>query len=49
MNLGREAHFYPAEGRVVTLLCGPPGMIENAAVPSLQEMGFEEGKTMFGY
>ena len=48
-NLGREEHFYAAEGRVVALLCGPPAMIEKAAVPGLKEMGFEEGKTMFGY
>lgn len=48
-NLCREEHFYPAEGRVATLLCGPPGMIEKAAVPGLKDMGFEEGKTVFGY
>ncbi|TFY58429.1 hypothetical protein EVJ58_g6427 [Rhodofomes roseus] len=44
-----EQHFYPAEDGVVTLLCGPPAMIEKAALPGLQEMGFEDGKTVFGY
>lgn len=29
--------------------CGPPGLIAKSAVPNLKEMGFEEGKTMFGF
>lgn len=45
-----KEHLYQPEGDSVgTLLCGPPGLIEKAAIPALKEMGFEDGKTMFGY
>ncbi|OJT14471.1 NADH-cytochrome b5 reductase 2 [Trametes pubescens] len=44
-----EEHFYPAAANVAAFLCGPPGLIEKAAIPGLEEMGFEEGKTIFGY
>lgn len=48
-NMMRE-HLYEPDGKSVgTLLCGPPGLIEKAAIPALKEMGFEDGKTMFGY
>ena len=33
----------------VLFRCGPPGLIAHGAVPGLKEMGFEEGKTMFGF
>lgn len=49
-NLCRQQHFYPAEDSdTATFLCGPPGLIEKAAVPALKELGFEEGKTIFGF
>ncbi|PCH32962.1 hypothetical protein WOLCODRAFT_147072 [Wolfiporia cocos MD-104 SS10] len=45
-----EEHFYAAhDGDAATFLCGPPGMIQKAAVPALKEMGFEPGKTLFGF
>ena len=37
----RKKRFYPAEDGVVTLLCGPGGLIEKAAIPGLEEMGFK--------
>lgn len=48
-KLDREKHFYPAADNVAAFLCGPPGLIEKAAIPGLEEMGFEDGKTIFGY
>ena len=45
----REHFFMPNEGRVATFLCGPPGLIKHGALPALQKMGFEEGKTCFGF
>ncbi|KAI0630568.1 hypothetical protein C8Q77DRAFT_1133937 [Trametes polyzona] len=44
-----EEHFYPAGDRVGAFLCGPPGLIDKAALPGLKEMGFVEGETVFGY
>ncbi|KAI0325977.1 hypothetical protein GY45DRAFT_1374345 [Cubamyces sp. BRFM 1775] len=44
-----EEHFYPADENVAAFLCGPPGLIEKAALPGLEEMGFEDGKTVFGF
>ncbi|KAH9947338.1 hypothetical protein B0H21DRAFT_739121 [Amylocystis lapponica] len=45
-----EEHFYAAHDRnTATFLCGPPGLIEKAAVPALKEMGFKEGKSLFGF
>ena len=46
----RREHFYsPEEGDVVTLLCGPPGLIEKGAIPGLESIGFEKGKNIFGF
>ncbi|EIN07313.1 hypothetical protein PUNSTDRAFT_121467 [Punctularia strigosozonata HHB-11173 SS5] len=42
-------HFFPAGDDVVTLLCGPPGLIEHAAVPGLKKLGFKDGETLFGF
>jgi len=45
-----EEHLYPAsDDGTATFLCGPPGLIEKAAVPALKKMGFEEGKSLFGF
>ncbi|GJE93762.1 molybdopterin binding oxidoreductase [Phanerochaete sordida] len=44
-----QRQFYPPGEGVVTLLCGPGGLIEKAAVPGLEEMGFEKGVDVFGY
>ena len=45
----REEHFFPADDGVVTLLCGPPGLIEHAALPGLESMGFVKGENVFGF
>ncbi|CDO69334.1 hypothetical protein BN946_scf184746.g15 [Trametes cinnabarina] len=44
-----EEHFYPADEGVAAFLCGPPGLIEKAAMPGLEEMGFKDGRTVFGF
>ncbi|KAI0659447.1 hypothetical protein C8Q70DRAFT_1053815 [Cubamyces menziesii] len=44
-----EEHFYPVDENAAAFLCGPPGLIEKAALPGLEEMGFEDGKTVFGF
>ena len=45
----RSEHFYPAGDGVGTFLCGPPGLIEKAALPGLEELGFKDGESVFGY
>lgn len=46
----RRDNFYaPDDGAVVTLLCGPPGLIEKGAIPGLEKIGFEQGKNIFGF
>ncbi|RPD65482.1 hypothetical protein L227DRAFT_540273 [Lentinus tigrinus ALCF2SS1-6] len=42
-------HFYPSGPGVGTFLCGPVGLIEDAAVPVLQELGFEDGRSIFAF
>ncbi|KAF2999125.1 hypothetical protein E8E14_004143 [Neopestalotiopsis sp. 37M] len=44
----KQACFEPGE-KVVSLLCGPPAMIQKAAVPALVDWGFEEDKNLFGF
>lgn len=44
----KQACFEPGE-KVVSLLCGPPTMIQKAAVPALVDWGFEEDKNLFGF
>ncbi|KAI0358058.1 hypothetical protein OH77DRAFT_1502602 [Trametes cingulata] len=44
-----EEHFYPAGDNVAAFLCGPPGLIDKAALPGLEKMGFRDGETVFGY
>jgi len=41
--------FGPEGGKSVALLCGPPAMIQKAALPALSDWGYEEGKNMFGF
>lgn len=45
----REEHLYPAADDTVALVCGPPSLIERAAVPGLKKLGFVEGKNLFGW
>ncbi|KFX88645.1 hypothetical protein V490_07496 [Pseudogymnoascus sp. VKM F-3557] len=44
----REHTFAPEDGSVV-LLCGPPAMIQKAALPALKDWGYEEEKNCFGF
>ncbi|KIP03550.1 hypothetical protein PHLGIDRAFT_496512 [Phlebiopsis gigantea 11061_1 CR5-6] len=44
-----KKQFYPPDDNVLTLLCGPGGLIEKAAIPGLEEIGFKKGKNIFGY
>jgi nitrate reductase (NAD(P)H) len=40
--------FEPGE-RTGVFLCGPPGMIQKAALPALKEWGFKEDENVFGF
>nr|OQO24577.1 hypothetical protein B0A51_09734 [Rachicladosporium sp. CCFEE 5018] len=44
----RDKLFAPEEGSVV-FLCGPPAMIQKAALPALRDWGYEEDKNVFGF
>ncbi|KAL8737783.1 MAG: hypothetical protein Q9181_001346 [Wetmoreana brouardii] len=44
----RENLFQPGKGSVV-FLCGPPTMIQKAALPALTEWGYEEEENCFGF
>ncbi|KAI0340404.1 hypothetical protein BDW22DRAFT_1334308 [Trametopsis cervina] len=50
-ELMREHLYAPSDDGedVVTLLCGPPGLIEKGALPALGKIGFEQGKNVFGF
>jgi nitrate reductase (NAD(P)H) len=46
----RDHFFLPdKDGKTATFLCGPPGLIKYGALPALKKIGFEEGKTCFGF
>jgi len=40
--------FEPKEGAAV-FLCGPPAMIQKAALPALKDWGYEEDVNCFGF
>lgn len=44
----KEALFEPGKQTGV-FLCGPPAMIQKAAMPALKDWGFEEDKNIFGF
>jgi nitrate reductase (NAD(P)H) len=44
----RRHIFEPAKKNAV-LLCGPPMMIQKAALPALRDWGYEEDKNLFGF
>lgn len=44
-----KKYAFPASDKNVALLCGPPGLIQKAALPSLKRLGYEEDKNMFGF
>jgi nitrate reductase (NAD(P)H) len=46
----RENMFAPDGGKEsVVFLCGPPGMIQKAALPALKDWGYEEERDCFGF
>lgn len=46
----REHAFAPDGGKEsVVFLCGPPGMIQKAALPALKNWGYEEETDCFGF
>jgi nitrate reductase (NAD(P)H) len=44
----RKYGFEPDE-KSVAFLCGPPGMVQKAALPALKEWGYEEETNCFGF
>ncbi|KAF2020451.1 hypothetical protein BU24DRAFT_382381 [Aaosphaeria arxii CBS 175.79] len=47
-DIVKESLFAPGEGAGV-FLCGPPAMIQKAALPALRDWGYEEDKNVFGF
>ncbi|KAF2827904.1 hypothetical protein CC86DRAFT_465721 [Ophiobolus disseminans] len=47
-DLLKDCLFEPAEGTGV-FLCGPPGMVQKAALPALRDWGFRDGGNVFGF
>jgi len=44
----KKSLFEPSKDNVV-FLCGPPGMIQKAALPALRDWGYVEDDNMFGF
>ncbi|KAL4917811.1 hypothetical protein BDW62DRAFT_217822 [Aspergillus aurantiobrunneus] len=44
----KQYAFEPGE-KSVALLCGPPTMIQKAALPALRDWGYDEDKNLFGF
>jgi nitrate reductase (NAD(P)H) len=44
----KEALFEPGE-KTGVFLCGPPAMIQKAALPALKDWGFKEDESVFGF
>ena len=42
-------HFYPHGPGVATFMCGPVGLLEDAALPALVGLGFEDGRSIFSF
>lgn len=47
-GLIKETLFEPGE-KTGVFLCGPPGMIQKAALPALRDWGFKEDENVFGF
>lgn len=44
-----EGCMFPPRGdENLVLMCGPPAMIQKAAIPAFSDWGYEQGKNMFG-
>jgi nitrate reductase (NAD(P)H) len=48
VDLIKTSLFEPGE-RTGVFLCGPPGMIQKAALPALKDWGFKEDEDVFGF
>ena len=48
-ELIKSVLFDPKEEGSVVFLCGPPGMIQKAALPALKDWGYEEDVNCFGF
>ncbi|KAL2193938.1 hypothetical protein P885DRAFT_44141 [Corynascus similis CBS 632.67] len=44
-----EKVLFPPEEGTVVFMCGPPGMIQKAALPALKDWGYVEDQNMFGF
>ena len=44
-----QEYAFGPDGDSVALLCGPPTMIQKAVLPALKEIGYKEGKNLFGF
>lgn len=47
-DIVKEKLFPPKGKENLVLLCGPPGMIQKAAVPALEHWGYVQGENVFG-
>ncbi|KAK5109055.1 hypothetical protein LTR62_007603 [Meristemomyces frigidus] len=44
-----KENLFPPEDGSACFLCGPPAMIQKAALPALKDWGYEEDKNVFGF
>ncbi|KAK5115853.1 hypothetical protein LTR85_009447 [Meristemomyces frigidus] len=44
-----RSNLFPPGDEVACFLCGPPAMIQKAALPALKDWGFDEEKNVFGF
>ncbi|SCO92541.1 probable nitrate reductase [Fusarium oxysporum] len=44
-----KQHAFEPSGKNVVLLCGPPTMIQKAALPTLKDWGYDEDRNLFGF
>lgn len=44
-----QKYSFPPHERNVSLLCGPPMMIQKVVLPALKEWGYKEDRNLFGF
>lgn len=44
-----KEHLFEPDDESLVLLCGPPPMIQKAALPALQDWGYKHDENMFGF
>ena len=44
----KKTLFPPSKDESLVLVCGPPGMIQKAAVPALEDWGYRQNQDLFG-